>query len=312
MVDPYVDAFLLARRAEGVTPKTLKWHGGALRLFAEWLRAEGLPEDPDRWDAPLFRRYIVHLQQRPTMRGGRRGHTLRPATVANYVQSLLAFTRWLGEEEYTARDVAARVKKPRVSVLVQQPIPDEQVARLAQAARAGGRNGLRDLAMLYLLLDSGLRSAEVCSLKADDVLWSQRLVKVYGKGRKERVVPFGPTTAAAMRKYALKGRDADGSPEFFRGKQGRALKPMALAYILKRIAVRAGVPDVHPHRLRHTFAITFLRNGGNVLVLQRILGHTTLAMTNRYVALVTDDLQREHERVAPLAALGSPDRRPGS
>ncbi|MDP9365888.1 MAG: tyrosine-type recombinase/integrase [Chloroflexota bacterium] len=303
MVETYVEAFLLARQAEGVTPKTLEWHGGALRLFLAWLREHDAPEDPERWDAALFRRYVVHLQQRPTMRGGRRGQTLRPATVTNYVQSLLAFTKWLAAEEYTTRDVAAKVRKPRSPQLVQQPVPPEDVARLVQAARADKRNGVRDLAMLYLLLDSGLRANELCGLTADDVLWSQNLVKVHGKGQKQRVVPFGPTTAAAMRKYALKGRVAAGAAEFFQTEEGRALKPMGLLYVLKRLAARADVPNVHPHRLRHTSAVNFVRAGGNVLVLQRILGHSTLAMTNRYVALVTDDLQREHERCSPVASL---------
>jgi site-specific recombinase XerD len=224
----YVEAFLLACKAEGVTPKTIKWHDGALRLFVAWLHEEGHPTDPNEWDATLFRRYTVYLQQRPTMRGGKRGATLRPGTVTNYVQSLLAFTRWLHQEEFTERNVAAKVKKPKTQHLVQQPIPSEHIARLVTAAKAVKRNGVRDLAMLYLLLDSGLRASELCGLKADDMLWSQNLIKVFGKGQKERIVPINPATASAMRKYAIKARQEDGAAEFFQTEESHPLKPMVL------------------------------------------------------------------------------------
>jgi site-specific recombinase XerD len=303
MVDRYVDDFLLAREAEGASPKTLEWHGGALRLFLAWLRDHGHPEDLDAWDAALFRRYVVFLQNRPTMRGGKRGATLSPATVTNYVQSLLAFTRWLADEGYTDRNVAAKVKKPRAPHLVQQPLVPADVAKLLKAARSDPRNGPRNAAIVLLLLDSGLRASELCGLQAEDIVWPQRLLKVYGKGRKERIVPFGPETAAAMRRYALKRRAADGAATFFQTEDGRPMSGMGLHYVLKRLGASAGVADVHPHRMRHTFAISFLRSGGNPLALQRLLGHTTLAMTNRYVAMVADDLAEQHRAHSPLRSL---------
>ena len=299
----YVEAFLPTRKAEGVTPKTTKWHVGALRLFVAWMHEEGHRTDPNEWDATLFRRYTVHLQQRPTMGDGKRGATLRPGTGTNYVQSLLAFTRWLHQEEFTERNAAAKVTKPKAPHLVQQPIPSEHVARLVTAAKADKRNGVHDLAMLYLLLGTGLRASELCGLKADDVVWVQNLIKVLGKGQKERIAPISQATASVIRKYAIKARLEDGAAQFFQTEEGRPMRPMVLLYLLKRLAARATVPNIHPHRLRHHFALAYLRNGGNVLALRRCLGHATVAMTSRYVACVTDDLAREHEFFSPVASL---------
>lgn len=175
---------------------------------------------------------------------------------------------------------------------------------LLKAAQSEKRNGVRNLALLHVMLDSGLRASEICAMQPHDVLWEQRLFKVLGKGGKERVVPFSHETGTALRRYLISGeRREERAITFFQTEEGWALTPHGLHHIVKKVAADADVQDVHPHRLRHTFALTYLRNGGNALALQRLLGHSTLAMTNQYVAMVTDDLQRDHDRCSPVAGL---------
>jgi site-specific recombinase XerD len=303
-VEAFIDAFLTEREAAGLSPETLRSYVSDLGVFAAWLRYEDHPHDPAEWDAHLLRAYVAYLQRKPNKNAGGR---ISAMTVRSYTSRLLAFLRWLHVEGYTPVDFAAKLRKPQATQRVIQPLTPEESARLADAAKADPRCGVRDLAILYIMLDSGLRASEVCGLRPPDVLWDQRLVKVLGKGGKERVVPISPPTAQAMRRYLLSAdRHDDRADTLFQTEEGWALTPHGLHHIVKKVALRAGVEGVHPHRLRHTAAIAFLRNGGNVLVLQRILGHTTLAMTNRYVALASDDVQREHDRCSPIVALTRP------
>lgn len=301
MLDELIEAFLLHRESEGKSAKTLKWHKGNLRLFSNWIKENSFGEDPNQWDATLIRRYLVHLRTRASANGA----PLSGYSVRSYGTSVRAFCRWLEQEEFSKTNAAERVVLPKTPILVKQPFSREEVKRLLAAAGKDKRNGVRDVAVLYFLLDTGCRAAEVVSLKADDIIWQQRLAKVYGKGSKERVVFFSAETMKAMMKYRMvRGADC---ATFFQTEESRQLTPAGLAHITKRLAVRAGVDDVHPHRFRHTFSIEFLRAGGNVLALQRILGHTSLAVTQQYLAMVSDDLQAEHRDHSPVNRLMSRD-----
>lgn len=302
-VEAFIDAFLVEREARGLSPETLRSYVADLGVFAHWLREHAHPQDPGEWDVHLLRGYVAYLQRKPSRNGSGR---ISAMTVRSYTSRLLAFVRWLGEEGYAASDLATKLRKPQATQKVVQPLAPSDAAALLAAARGDNRNGPRNHALVCVLLDTGLRASEVCGIRPADLLWEQRLVKVLGKGGRERVVPFSDETASALRRYDLSGHRHDGRADnFFQTEEGWALTPHGLHHIVRKVALDAGVDNVHPHRLRHTFAISFLRNGGNALALQRFLGHSTLVMTNRYVALVTDDLQREHERCSPLAALAA-------
>lgn len=307
-IEGFIDAFLVEREARGLSPETLRSYVADLGVFGHWLREEGHPQDPADWDIHLLRSYVAYLQRKPNKnRPGR----ISSMTVRSYTSRLLAFLRWLHEEGYVGTDLAAKLRKPQATQKIVQPLEGPEVKALLDAARGDHRNGLRNYALLLLMLDSGLRASEVCALRPEEVLWEQRLAKVLGKGGKERIVPFSPETGAAMRRYMLSGRRrSDRAVTLFQTEEGWALTPNGLHHVVRKVATDADVPAAHPHRLRHTFALAYLRNGGNALALQRLLGHSTLAMTNQYVAMVTDDLQRDHERCSPVAGLANPVRVP--
>jgi len=296
-VDHYVNGFLLHRESEGRSPRTLEWHRGALRVFTSWLRENGHDENPTTWDSTLIRRYFVHLQDRASARGGK----LSSQSVKTYAISVRAFCRWLHDEEYIDTNMVERVAVPKSAQRVKDPFTTDDIRRLLAAAKADKRMGLRDYAVILFLLDSGCRASEVVGMKTADILWSQMLAKVYGKGSKERVVFLSAETLRAMQRYAM--RAPQGADTFFRTEEGIEMTASGLLTLTKKLATRANVGNVHPHRFRHTFAITFLRSGGNVLALQRLLGHTTLTMTQHYVALVSDDLAREHVDHSPVVTM---------
>lgn len=166
---------------------------------------------------------------------------------------------------------------------------------------SAGRNGLRDEALLLFMLDTGPRANEVCTLAVGDVSWQQRLAKVVGKGAKERYVPFSAATAKAMQRYMLRARAGE-SDRLFLSEEGPALTTSGLLQLCQRIGHEAGV-ELHPHKCRHTFAISCLRSGASVFALQKTLGHTTLDMSLRYASVMTEDLVNNHKPHSPVATL---------
>lgn len=159
----------------------------------------------------------------------------------------------------------------------------------------------RDKAILLFLLDTGARASEVCNLRIHDI--GILGARVLGKGAKERVVPLSEATRQAIDEY-LAVRKAKPSDMLFTTVQGRPITRYTLASIIGRIARRAEVPGAHPHKFRHTFAVNFLRNGGDIFSLQAILGHETLEMVKQYVAIAKMDIQRAHAKASPVKNWG--------
>lgn len=164
-----------------------------------------------------------------------------------------------------------------------------------------GRNRQRDRAILLTLLDTGLRAAELCALDIADVNLStgEALVK-HGKGGKRRTVIISAKTRRELVRY-LRGRD--GAGPLFVGETGDRLKYSGLRQIVRRLSLAAGLPEVPLHAFRRAFAINALRAGMNLITLQRLMGHSSLATTAKYLAFVTDDLHKAHEAAAPVDRL---------
>ena len=292
-----VDCYLTHQAASGRTPKTVVWHRNSLRQFAAWVEREGHPEDPGAWTAAMLRSYVLWQSTRAKADG----KPLSGTALSSLIRSLRAFCRWLHADGWVDRDPFARVKVPPEPRLAKRALSADEAGRLLAAARLHQRNPLRNEALILFLLDTGCRAGEVCTLRASAIDWSSRIARVMGKGRKERFVPFSPATAKAMRRYELRERP-EGGDYFFRSLRGDRLTTSGLVQAIRFAGKRAGVP-VHPHMLRHTFAITSLRNGASVFAVQKMLGHESLNVTLRYTTLVTDDIIAEHERSSPVAGL---------
>jgi site-specific recombinase XerD len=293
MYRTYFDAYLISRKADGASPKTIDWHTSSLKSFTRWLEGTGKVDtyaDPESWTPQLFREFIIYLQ----------GSGLSAFTVRTKVNSLLAFARWLHLEGYTATNVGARVKRPKVPQSIKPPFTDAELKALLDAAKTS----LRDTALLMLLVDCGLRASEVAHIQLVHVYAKQGLLHVKeGKGSKDRLVPMSPKCIRALTRYTIrerhKGLHAD-SPFLFLSKTDSQFTASGLLQLVRKLGKKAGVGDVHPHRFRHTFAISYLRNGGDVFTLHRVMGHSDLATTRVYLHLQTEDLLRGHLVASPL------------
>jgi site-specific recombinase XerD len=166
------------------------------------------------------------------------------------------------------------------------------------------RQALRNKAIIYTLLDTGLRAQELCDLLVRDADKKNLRLKVLGKGSKERIVPFSSTTALHLWRYLSTRPEAGQGDVLFATASDRPLDNHNLYHALRLVGERAGVPDVHPHRFRHTFAITFLRNGGNVYTLKEILGHASLKMCLRYLEISQADVEANYRPASPVKNWG--------
>ena len=158
--------------------------------------------------------------------------------------------------------------------------------------------------MILVLLDTGLRASELVGLAVSDVNLDDGLLKVYGKGNKERVVPIGARVQRALWKYLQRHRPQPANPLcpiLFLTASGRPITVDRLRTIIKKYASKAGIEGVRcsPHTFRHTFAVSYLRNGGDIFSLQRILGHSSLDIVRIYVNLAVADVKACHRRFSP-------------
>jgi len=283
-------------RCEGrnLSPGTLRFYRDKLTAFTRWLARAGYD------DLLLAGLQPTHLRDFLTEE---RKRTSAQQARHCYV-SLRVFFGFLADDGVIAESPMGKVDAPKLPKKLIPALTVEQVtALLATCDR--DFYGVRDRAMILLLLDTGLRAAELLSLTTEQVAARAggKLV-VMGKGSKQREVFFGPTTAAALKDY-LRRLDGINTSALFVNQYGEPLTYSGLAQVLRRRGKTAGLPDhvTHPHAMRHTFATLFLRNGGNVFALQRLLGHATLSMTERYLTLTGDDLAAAHKEYSPADTL---------
>ena len=184
-------------------------------------------------------------------------------------------------------------------------LTDEEIERIFATMNVDTVLGARNTAIYSLMLDTGLRLTEVVTLKYADVHLDAKYIKALGKGDKERVVAFGTNCQRALTNYATRYRfENEGQvvDTFFLSIDGHCLSPLALRSLTQRLSKASGVPRLHPHLMRHTYATRFLLNGGNVFMLQQNLGHTTLDMVQKYVHIADRMASQVNQDFSPLDA----------
>lgn len=211
-------------------------------------------------------------------------------TVLNYHIGLSAFWTWAVRNEYVDRHIMHMVERPKPKKIIIEPFTEVEIRRLLDVIR---HKPARNRAIIYMLLDTGLRASELVNIEREHINLDTRKLIVLGKGNKERLLHFSKQTA---RELCAQLVQCDGNPF----EMGRC----SLTLLMRRLGKRAGVRNVHPHRFRHTFAIQFLRNGGDIFTLQEMLGHSTLDMVKTYLAIAQVDIESAHERASPVSNWG--------
>lgn len=231
-------------------------------------------------------------------------------TLSRRATAARVFTAWLARTGRAPNDAGSALGSPRPHRTLPAVLRQDEALHLVEAATRladdGSPLGLRDVAMLELLYATGIRVGELVGLDLDDVDRDRNVVRVLGKGRKERSVPFGRPAARALDFWTRHGRPrllAEGAgPALFLGARGRRIDPRAVRRMVhQRIADVPGAPDIGPHGLRHSAATHLLEGGADLRSVQELLGHASLATTQRYTHVTTDRLRRAYQQAHPRA-----------
>jgi integrase/recombinase XerD len=287
------ERFKAERKAlKNVTPKTLVWYKTSWLAFAPYLKGD-LDEKQLR---EALKDGVMAMVTKPKSKTPKK-RVAGPVTINNYVRAMNAFYNWLLENEKVEKPF--KLAKLKTQTKVRDILTDAEVDRLV-AYKPKRSFDKRVYVMVMVILDSGLRLDEARKLKRSDIDFDNRLILVYmGKGRKQRRVPFADTVKRLLWKYCA---DIADNQFLFTTASGKQLSARNATRDLKRIGEVANVPQVKFHGLRHTMATNYLKRGGNVADLRRILGHTSLNTTMIYEHLQTEDMVGAHQHLSILSA----------
>ena len=307
-----LETYQIQAVTEGKSPNTIRIYTTALTILQRFLERKGNHTVVTEIGPTEIREFIHYLQNTKAFMEhpytGPQQKGLTGHTVNCYLRATRAFWGWLEAEEFIETNPFDRIKIPKPPKKVIMPFDEDQIRALLSSIDAKSLTGFRDWTIILTLLDTGIRVTELTELKLDDVNLVQRCLKIHGKGNKERIVPVGVSVQRALAKYINKYRPNPVYPlsdNLFLNRDGMPLTPNRIQSIIERYALKAKITGVRasPHTFRHTFAISYLRNGGDVFTLQRILGHETLDMVRNYVTLSQSDLQEAHLRCSPVDKL---------
>ncbi len=307
-LDRLLDGYKLTAKSEGRSRKTISWVTSAVNYFVRFLTENGLPTDIARITASEIRRYIVHLQQKPRYSchpfTPEQPELLSEASVNSYVRALQSLWAWLVREGFLLDSPFNHLRIPVAPFRIKPPLSREQIAALLSSCDQSDPIDYRDYLAMFLMYDSGPRAGEVCGITLDDIDLEDRQIKILGKGNKERRIPIGVKSQKAIWKYNSYFRPEPATPrikQLFLTDEGYPLKVDCLQDIVKRHAKRAGISgiQVSPHAFRRSFAIDFLKNGGDLYTLKTIMGHTSISMLRAYLMLAQTDVAEAHARCSP-------------
>jgi integrase/recombinase XerD len=298
-VGAYLDHLMVER---GLSTNTVSAYRRDLARYVAYCRAQGIT-DLDAVDESDVAAFLVALSA-----GDEAHRPLGPASISRTLAAVRGLHRFAAGEGSTSRDVARRVVPPKAPRRLPKALSRDEVEALLDAAAAQeGPFGVRDAALLELLYATGARISEVVGLDVDDLDGDQALVRLRGKGGKERVVPVGTAARTAVEAYLVRGRPGlalrgDGSPALLLNRQGGRLSRQSAWTVLKTTAAAAGVrSEVSPHTLRHSFATHLLEGGADVRVVQELLGHASVTTTQIYTMVTIDTLREVYLGAHPRA-----------
>lgn len=297
--------FQAFNRAEGKSPDTIDWYETSLHLFLEYLPSQSIQPILSGVDVDTVRTYILNLQKRQRYAdhpiAKNRDRLLSPVTIQCYIRAIKAFFNWLYREGYTDANRLERLKVPKAPKRLMEPLTESEIGLILSCIDSQTDWGARDSTILLVFLDTGLRLSELVTMTTRDLHLEEGYVKVMGKGQKERVVPFGSAAQRALLKYVYHFRPEPLRDErVFLNLDGTPISGNAIQLMIQRLRKASGIARLHPHLLRHTFAVNYLMNGGDVFTLQQILGHTTLEMVRHYVNLANVHVMTQHQRFSPV------------
>lgn len=223
-----------------------------------------------------------------------------------HIRALKAFASWLYADGYTDENRLKNLKLPKAPVTVIEPLTPQEINKTLASINKKSSTGARNNAIFATLLDTGLRASEAAGITLSNLNLTDGFIKVMGKGAKERIVPIGKYIRMILWSYIDKVRPNPASPNdsnLFLSSSGKPITVNTIKLVFSRLAKSSGVERLHAHLCRHTFAINYLLNGGDIFSLREILGHTTLDMVNHYLHFTSSQITSQHQKYSPMDRL---------
>jgi integrase/recombinase XerD len=294
-----IDGYLLSLGARHLSQHTIDDYSRTLAKFTKFMETDYPVKDITSQHVESFLASYKNLANK---------------SLLNYYIGLSGLWTWLVNEGIVKTNIVRKIKAPKAVRKEVVPLNEGEVKAIMSAlnrSRIYVRQGVsvdhslgsmeRNRAIILLMLDTGVRASELCDLKIEDVdNRNNRIFVRQGKGMKERTLPFSPRTGQMIWRYLATRENTQPTDPLFVGRLNRPITRTKLAEMFAGIGRRAGVSNVHPHRFRHTFAIQYLRNGGNAYTLQHMLGHSTLETVKIYLKLAQVDVDQMHRRASPV------------
>ena len=296
-LETHIQRFLDELRRQNASAHTLRNYGSDLNQFLTYFTIDGKPRVEDI-DALAIREWLGHLYQQ----------RLTAVSMGRKLAAVRSFFKFLLREGVVGANVARLVRRPKTPKSLPAVMTAEQTNTMVDGISATADKlerpyPARDLAIFELLYGCGLRISELVGLNLDDFDFSERWVRVRGKGRKERQVPFAGKAARALERYlAVREPAAHGERALLLNHRGRRLTDRGARGIVKFYArMITGDSSIHPHSLRHAYATHLLSDGADLRAIQELLGHAQLSTTQKYTQVSLADLMAVYDRAHPKA-----------
>jgi len=285
-----IEQFLLFLESRGRSKNTVTNYRVDLEQFREYLLRQGI-SDVSGIDSQSVRVYLSNII----------GFGIAKSSAARKLSAVRGFIRWLSSREILDYGVAAGLKGPKLPSSLPRALSFEETEKLLTEGPENGKHYQRDRLILELLYGSGLRVSELIDLNWENIETDQRMIRVFGKGSKERLVPFGPGVKKLLEDWKLLSKEGTKGPLFLSEKGAERLTVRTVHRLVQRAALRVGIYGVSPHTLRHCFATHLLERGAPLRVVQELLGHESIAATQRYLSITAEQMKRSYMEYHPRA-----------
>ena len=306
-ISELIERYATRNEADGKSPSTVKWYTEILTSFSDYAKSQTGRNSLSVFNLELARGYILYLRQKPRFQG----HPYTPPqqrpvsakTVQCHVRALKPFSSWAHREGYTDEDRLKNLKLPKAERKFIEPLTPEEIQAIVYAIDDTSPPGLRNYAIFMMQVDNGMRSAETAAVTLGQLNLEDGYIRVMGKGSKERFVPIGKFVRRILWRYIEQERAkraVTGCDRLFLSSRGEPITVNTIKLIFSRLAKSSRVKRLHAHLCRHTFAVNYLLNGGDIFTLQEILGHTTLEMVRHYLRFTASQIRVRHHEYSPI------------
>ncbi len=290
MIDRYIEKFIRYLEIERNASKhTLINYSVDLKSLSEFLKEEPI----EKVDYISLRRYLAHIKEQ----------NLSKVSIARKIASIRSFFKFLFREGIIKNNPASSLSTPKRDKHLPKFLDEKEIVMLLESPDRESEAGLRDRAILETLYSTGIRVSELVGLNMDHIDQIGGVIKVYGKGKKERIVPIGERALQAIRDYLKKRRPvAKDTKALFFNKNGGRLTDRSIRRIINKYITKASIQQkISPHTLRHSFATHMLDHGADLRSVQELLGHANLSTTQIYTHITTERLKSAYQKSHPRA-----------